>query len=111
MGSSQSVAYPATVLNTVVASSIQHSSRIRSRSASRPESPKDQAIQDVVSETLQQHRRVLFSGDNYAEEWRDEAESRGLPHFSGFRDRAIEQLTTEDNPAALRAPGGADSAR
>jgi glutamine synthetase len=39
------------------------------------------AIQDLLPRIIKQHKRVIFNGDNYAEEWHREAERRGLPNL------------------------------
>lgn len=36
------------------------------------------ALNDLVKETISNHKRIIFNGNNYAEEWITEAESRGL---------------------------------
>ncbi|MCA9323432.1 MAG: glutamine synthetase type III, partial [Planctomycetes bacterium] len=92
VGSSQSPAYPATVLNTIVAQSVDYlASEIARRAA---QGDQRLAIQEVVRETLARHKRILFSGDNYSEEWRAEAERRGLPNL-------------KDAPSAIDALGQA----
>jgi glutamine synthetase len=55
-------------------------------------------IQTLVRETLTRHRRILFRGDNYTEEWVQEAERRGL---SNHRDTpsALSQFASERNVA------------
>ena len=40
--------------------------------------PSTENIQTVVRETLAAHKRILFSGDNYSEDWKQEAARRGL---------------------------------
>ena len=86
VGASQSIAGPNTVLNTIVAESLDYlASEIESRGG--PGDRRD-VIQALVRETLTRHRRILFSGDNYSEDWVQEAERRGLANH-------------RDTPAAL----------
>ncbi|MFT5476451.1 MAG: glutamine synthetase, partial [Planctomycetota bacterium] len=74
VASSQSVAYPATLLNLIVAEALdQISDAIEKRGG-----PSTENIQSVVREVLSQHKRILFGGDNYGAEWQAEAERRGL---------------------------------
>ena len=40
-----------------------------------------QTVISVLKKLIKQHKRVLFDGDNYAEEWHEEAERRGLPNL------------------------------
>lgn len=83
VGSSASVAWPNTILNSIVADSIRSmvdglEKRVGEnpdREALRP------AVQDLLKETVQKHRRILFDGDNYARQWHEEADRRGLPHL------------------------------
>ncbi len=73
VGSNQSVAYPAAFLNTIVAESMEHiATRIEESAGDAA------AIQQIVKETLASHRRILFDGDNYSDEWVEEAARRGL---------------------------------
>ena len=111
VGSSQSIATANIVLNTIVAESLDHlSSEIEART---PEGAGEQergaVIQELVRETLKQHERILFSGDNYSEEWVAEAERRGLDNL---RDtpRALEHFASETN-VAMFAEYGVFSAR
>jgi glutamine synthetase len=88
VGSSQSIAYPNTVLNTIVAESIDFmATEIEKRGGA---GDRREVIQTLVRETLTKHRRILFSGDNYSAEWVAEAERRGL-------------LNMKDTPSALAA--------
>jgi glutamine synthetase len=38
------------------------------------------AIQDLLPKLIKESKKVIFNGDNYAEEWHQEAEKRGLPN-------------------------------
>jgi glutamine synthetase len=80
VGSSQSLAFPNTVLNTIVAESIDY---LASEIEKAVKSGKDlnSAIQTVVQKTLADNQRILFHGDNYSEDWHKEAERRGLPNL------------------------------
>ena len=74
VGSNQSVAYPSAFLNLIMAESMDYlADQIEARGG-----PTAENIQAVVRETLKSHQRILFSGDNYSQEWKDEAASRGL---------------------------------
>ena len=86
VGSSASIAWPNTVLNTIVAESLDHvatelerpSAPSPRRRGSRPE------CIAVLKKIIKQHKRVIFDGDNYSEEWHAEAERRGLPNLQGL---------------------------
>ena len=80
-GSSFSVADPNTTLNTIVASSLR----------SFYEELKDArdfntAVQDLVGRTYREHKRIVFNGNNYAPEWIQEADKRGLLNLSSAPD-------------------------
>ncbi len=74
LGSAQSAAYPATFLNLILAESLDYLSDKIERLGGFTEAN----AQTVVSACLRQHSRILFSGDNYTEEWAKEAKERGL---------------------------------
>ena len=74
VASSQSVAYPATLLNLIVAEAID----AVADAIEQKGGPKTENIQSVVRDTLSRHRRIVFGGDNYDARWQDEAENRGL---------------------------------
>ncbi|KAF2377253.1 hypothetical protein BSN82_17875, partial [Acinetobacter baylyi] len=54
------------------------------------------AVQKILTETIKKHKRIIFNGDNYSEEWRKEAEKRGLYNFKTLVD-AMPSLITEKN--------------
>ncbi|MEE3467452.1 MAG: glutamine synthetase III [Eubacterium sp.] len=76
VGSSMSIAGPNTVLNATVA-------EILSDMADQLEKADnvDQAVDEIIHDTLKAHQRIIFNGDGYSEEWVVEAEKRGLPNI------------------------------
>jgi glutamine synthetase len=72
LGSSMSLAFPNTVLNTVVAEAIDELADKVDAGAE---------IREVVGESYAANKAILFSGDNYDEAWHTEAESRGLKNL------------------------------
>ncbi|HVS71190.1 MAG TPA: glutamine synthetase III [Phycisphaerae bacterium] len=80
VSSGQSIAGPNTVLNTIVAESLDY---IATKLEAETKGGKDfnKALQGILSEIVKQHKRVIFNGDNYSEAWHAEAEKRGLPNF------------------------------
>ena len=80
VGSSQSVATPTAVLNTAVAEVL---SRFADRLEAAAKKGADMAAEEraLIAESYKAHRRVVFNGNGYAEEWHREAERRGLPRF------------------------------
>ena len=83
VGSTASIAWPNTILNTIVAESLDYLAGELERSAGANPSPAklQAAVLGVLKKTLKEHKRVCFDGDNYAPEWHKEAARRGLPHL------------------------------
>jgi len=77
VGSSQSISFPATVLNTIVAEGID---KVTASIEAKNSGDLRKAIFDVLQEEIKSSKAVLFSGDGYSEEWHKEAEKRGLPN-------------------------------
>jgi len=81
VGSSQSIAWPNTVLNTIVAESLDYvAGELEKAVGDKPSAGKlEQAAQGLLKKLLKEHKRVVFDGDNYTAEWHTEAKKRGLP--------------------------------
>ncbi len=92
-GSALSIADPNTVLNTIVAEAL-------CQFADRLESAKDleKEVRKLLKETVAKHKRILFNGNNYSEEWVKEAEKRGLLNLKTTAD-AIGYYSSEKNIA------------
>jgi len=78
LGSSASVAGPNTILNTAVAEAL---SQFADKLSGVAEDKMAEAVTDLVKETIISHKRVIFNGNGYTDEWVTEAEKRGLPNF------------------------------
>ncbi|HYC32292.1 MAG TPA: glutamine synthetase III, partial [Gemmatimonadales bacterium] len=83
VGSSASIAWPNTVLNTIVAESLDYVATELERAVGQRPSPArlQQGVISVLKKLIKQHKRVIFDGDNYSEEWHAEAGRRGLPNL------------------------------
>src|ERR687897_850821 len=92
VGSSFSIAGPNTVLNTIVAESLDHIATDL-ENATKGGKPLNKAIQDLLPGLLKESKKVVFNGDNYTQEWHQEAEKRGLPNM---------RSTVESNPVIIR---------
>jgi glutamine synthetase len=90
VGSSQSIATPNTYLNVAVA-------QVLSEFADKLESAsnKNEAIQSIIKESYGKHRKVVFNGNNYADEWVREAERRGLPNVKNAVDALSVMVRSE----------------
>ncbi|MDX2116014.1 MAG: glutamine synthetase III [Planctomycetota bacterium] len=82
VGSSQSIAWPNVVLNTIVAESLDAIATELEKTLGKQ--PSEEKLKTTVAKLLQrivkEHKRVLFNGDGYDSAWHHEAERRGLPN-------------------------------
>ena len=76
LGSSQSVAGPNIALNTIMAEQLG-----RFADALEKAEDFDATLQQIVSRALSEHQRVIFDGNGYSEEWKQEAARRGLSNL------------------------------
>jgi glutamine synthetase len=83
VGSSQSIATPNTFLNVAVA---QVLSEFADKLESVSKANKNDAIQNIIKESYSKHRKVVFNGNGYTDEWVREAERRGLPNVKNAVD-------------------------
>jgi glutamine synthetase len=77
VGSSQSIAMPITILNTIIAESLDYI-------ATKLEGATDDfntAVQSLLKEIIEEYSPIIFNGDGYSEAWHEEAEKRGLPNL------------------------------
>src|SRR4051794_3690685 len=77
LGSSMSLAFPNTVLNTIVAEAIDVLAEDLENAINEGKSA-DEAVTEVVKASYAANKQIIFGGDNYDEAWHAEAEKRGL---------------------------------
>ncbi len=89
VGSSMSIAGPNLVLNTIVAEALDEI-------ATRIEKTKDinQETVMIIKDVMKEHGRIIFNGNNYSEEWVNEASKRGLLNIKNTVD-AHKYMVTE----------------
>lgn len=87
VGSSQSVAGPNTILNSILADTMEEMAN---------EIEAGKSFEDVVKEFITEHKRIIFNGDGYSSEWEKEAEKRDLPNNKNTVD-ALKCLKDEKN--------------
>jgi glutamine synthetase len=85
VGGSQSIAGPNTVLNTIVAESLDFIAG-QLEKAVQAGKELNKAVQELLPGIIKESKKVLFGGDNYAAEWHQEAERRGLPNLRNTVD-------------------------
>jgi glutamine synthetase len=99
VGSSESLAFPNTVLNTIVAESIDDlADGLEKKIEGGTELAK--AVQEVVGATYEANKQVCFMGDNYDEAWHKEAEKRGLKNLRTTPD-ALSEVLADSTVAAF----------
>jgi len=95
VGASQSISFPNTVLNTIVAAAIDELTGAVEANL-KAKMPFEQALHAVLKGVISKHKRIIFNGDGYTEEWQQEAERRGLFNLRNTLD-AVERLHEPKN--------------
>jgi glutamine synthetase len=91
LGSSQSLAFPNTVLNTIAAEAIDElADQLEAKLSGGGDL--DEAVTAVVKDAYASSERIVFGGDNYSDDWHTEAESRGLKNLRTTPDALPEVL-------------------
>ena len=108
LGSALNIACPNIMLNTIVAEQLSLFSDILEGSQNL-----DKDIDTIVSDVYKNHHRIIFNGNNYAEEWIAEAEARGLmnlrtmpeamQHYSDAKNVALFEKHKIFNADEIRA--------
>ncbi|MBU5334857.1 glutamine synthetase III [Intestinibacter bartlettii] len=91
LGSTANIACPNTILNTIVAESLDYVSDYL-----EGKDDIDKALKEIQKKILKEHKAIIFNGNNYAPEWVAEAESRGLLNFKSSAD-ALPHYADEKN--------------
>ena len=94
VGSNQSISFPATVLNTIVAESLDE---LHEKISSKGGDVK-KAVMEIIREEILSFKPVLYNGDNYTKEWEEEAAKRGLPN----KKTSVEALPSLDTDKAKK---------
>ena len=103
LGASQSISFPATILNTIVAESIEELADALEAELKAGRGLED-ALGAVLAREIPKIKRIIFDGDNYSQEWQAEAERRGLLNLRNALD-AIDLLTSQKNAALFEKYG------
>ncbi len=93
VGSSLNIAGPNTILNTIVANSLTEFADVLEKAT---EENFNEVLHDLLVKTIAEHKRVIFNGNGYGDEWPVEAEKRGLLNLKSTVD-AIPCLTAQKN--------------
>ena len=93
LGSAASVANPNIVLNTAVAEVL---SEFSAALKDVPEEEMESAVHALLKKTIEDHKRIIFNGNGYTDEWVEEAEKRGLYNLKTTPD-ALPHFVDEKN--------------
>ena len=96
VSSAQSIAEPNTMLNAIVAETLCEIADQLDKAGDL-----NKGIQEIVVSTYTKHKRVIFNGNNYAEDWPQEAEKRGLPNLRSCVE-ALPELLKKEHVALLQ---------
>ena len=104
LGGSMSISWPATVLNTIMAESIDELCSELEPVARTKGADFGEALLDLLGREIAKCKRIIFNGDNYSPEWHAEAERRGLLNLRTTLD-ALPHLTAPKNIALFEKYG------
>ena len=98
-GSSQSIAEPNIALNTIMAEELSKFADILEKAEDF-----DAALQKLVCDAFTAHQRILFNGNGYSDDWKEEARQRGLSNLPATAD-ALQAYTSDKNIALVTKHG------
>lgn len=110
LGSALNISCPNTILNTIVA---EEMTQFADELECYNKEQLDDALIALIRKTLKEHKRIIFSGNGYSEEWRQEAFKRGLlelkntsdalPHYTDPKNLAMFEKHNVYTPHELHA--------
>lgn len=103
VGSSASIATPNTVLNTITAEMLSRIADDTEKLISEGMDSKV-ALKKVIIKYFEKHRRIIYNGNNYSEDWAKEASARGLENITNCVD-AYKTLIRDKNLAVYKKQG------
>jgi glutamine synthetase len=93
--SSASISTPNVIINTIIADVLEEiANRLEVVGDSKSE------IENIIKEFYKEHKKIIFDGNGYSDEWVKEAERRGIPNITNTVD-ALRAYTTEKNKSLL----------
>ncbi|HHQ44921.1 MAG TPA: glutamine synthetase type III [Candidatus Altiarchaeales archaeon] len=102
-GSALSCSGPNMVLNTIVAEALDYIADKLEKGV-KGGKDKNKALQEILQDIVKKHKRVLFNGDNYSQDWVNEAAKRGLPNIK-TSDEALKAVTSNKTIATFEKYG------
>ncbi len=98
-GSSQSIAEPNIALNTIMAESLRQFADVLEQAEDF-----DAALQKLVCDAFTDHQRILFNGNGYSDDWKEEAAARGLSNHPTTAD-ALRAYLSDKNISLVTRHG------
>jgi glutamine synthetase len=92
VSSNQSIAFPATCLNVAVSESLDYMCGQLEAAVAKGDAIED-AVAALLKTTLKKHKRIIFNGNGYSQEWQKEAAKRGLLNHKNTVDALPEIVT------------------
>jgi glutamine synthetase len=94
VAASQSIAFPNISLNVAVTEALDHVATELEKAVEGGQKL-EAAVRELLTATIKQHKRIIFNGNNYSEEWQQEAARRGLLNHKTSVDAFAELLKPE----------------
>jgi glutamine synthetase len=91
VSSNQSIAFPNIALNVAMTESLDYIATELEKAVKAKRSL-DQAVKELLPRIIKQHKRIIFNGNGYSEEWRKEAAKRGLLNLTNTVDALPEAI-------------------
>src|SRR6185295_18341422 len=104
VSSNQSIAFPNIALNLAVTESLDAVATALEASMAKGKKTIEEAVKDLLPSIIKENKRIIFNGNNYAEEWRKEAAKRGLLNLTNTVD-ALPELVKADAAKAFEKYG------
>jgi len=96
VGSSQSIAGPLVVINTMMAEALDEAATMLEKADTSTDKKLGTAVEKYVKSVWTECSKVVFNGDGYSEQWHKEAEKRGLPNLPTSAD-ALPHIKTKES--------------
>jgi len=103
VGSSQNIAWPNVMLNLAAADALESVAGELEKAVQGGRKLED-AVLAIVKDLVHEHKRIIFNGNNYSQEWQDEAKRRGLLNHRNTVD-ALTELVGQKSLAAFAKHG------
>ena len=101
VGSSQSIAGPLVVLNTIMAEQLDEAATLLEKAAPKTDQALGNAVEKYVKGVWKECSAVVFNGDGYSDAWHKEAEKRGLPNLKTTAD-ALPEIKSKETIALFK---------